>query len=1044
MNAELRVRLMGGLSVDGFVERDLGSRKARTLLKLLAVARGEVVAVDRAADVLWGIDLPAKPADQVGVLVSRLRGVLGADHLIHRSGGYALAAAWLDIDEIDRRLEEASNAQSDGRLAVARAAADAALALVRGPFLPDEDGEWAAVARQRCEAQIAAARRIKIEATLASGDWAAVVAQAETVLAEQPYDEAVLRMLMQAHASSGSTAAALAAYARARTRFADDLGVSPSVETEQLHTRLLLDPEAPVTPPVRPTPVGVPGRDREMARLDQLLSDARGGRSTIVAVEGEAGIGKSTLATAWLSSLDRSRVFVAEGRCDELGRDLPLAAVADAVAAAVRMADPGALDGLTADEASTLAATVGIGRSRAEPNVPAGAESRQGQLFGAVLRALEALAGPRPTVLVIEDLQHLAESSTLAWLGWAIHRAGRLLIVVTRRTGGPVIAGENLLPLGPLDLAATRALAGEDRADVLHQRSGGHPLLLTAMISATTDDDIPSSIREAVDRELVALDDAAATVRTAAVIGPDIDVDLLASVQRAPTIGVLGDLERAAAAGLLRESEDGFRFRHELIRAGVEASMTSARRALVHREASRALAARRRSDPLAVAFHARRGGDDELAARSLVEAAERAASRYDVDTAETLLSDAYALDADPATLVARARIRMSRLDLAGADADAAAALEAGAGAAALEVAGWVAYYRRDHLVAGSLAEEGIAAAIDAASRAGCLVLSARVRHGAGDLAGALDRYAEAEGGPPATRQVADVWYANALLHAGRPAQALAHVDHALRGPPGPHPFASLHARWSRTLALAHIGRLADAFDSIDELDRLIERSGALGQRFVGPARNIRGYLLRNANRPDQADDANRAALEHTSGPDGDPATDAIVEAYWVAHLDLTEGRLYGGDPSGAVELLARLEPMSEWQGTMAWHQRHRLGLLRARLALVDGDDERAAGLAGDVAADARERGAFRYVVLADAVVALAGGSDDLGAIGTTIDGLGQCAALESWWLTAALGRRFAVDAWARLAGKQAARLARAAGPHSATLSTWMSRVLDED
>ena len=38
MNAELRVRLMGGLSVDGIAERELGSRKARTLLKLLAVA----------------------------------------------------------------------------------------------------------------------------------------------------------------------------------------------------------------------------------------------------------------------------------------------------------------------------------------------------------------------------------------------------------------------------------------------------------------------------------------------------------------------------------------------------------------------------------------------------------------------------------------------------------------------------------------------------------------------------------------------------------------------------------------------------------------------------------------------------------------------------------------------------------------------------------------------------------------------------------------------------------------------------------------------
>ena len=44
----------------------------------------------------------------------------------------------------------------------------------------------------------------------------------------------------------------------------------------------------------------------------------------------------------------------------------------------------------------------------------------------------------------------------------------------------------------------------------------------------------------------MALGDAGATVRTAAAIGPEIDVDLLASVQRAPTVGVLDDLERAA------------------------------------------------------------------------------------------------------------------------------------------------------------------------------------------------------------------------------------------------------------------------------------------------------------------------------------------------------------------------------------------------------------------------------------------------------------------------------------------------------------------
>lgn len=51
---------------------------------------------------------------------------------------------------------------------------------------------------------------------------------------------------------------------------------------------------------------------------------------------------------------------------------------------------------------------------------------------------------------------------------------------------------------------------------------------------------------------------------------------------------------------------------------------------------------------------------------------------------------------------------------------------------------------------------------------------------------------------------------------------------------------------------------------------------------------------------------------------------------------------------------------------MAWHQRHRLGLLRSRLALSAGDDETAAELAPAVAEDAVSRGPGRYELLAGA------------------------------------------------------------------------------
>ena len=71
---------------------DLGSRKARTLMKLLTVERTQVVSVDRIASVLWPGDLPAKPAQHVATLVSRLRRALGPDVICGGRQGYQFAA----------------------------------------------------------------------------------------------------------------------------------------------------------------------------------------------------------------------------------------------------------------------------------------------------------------------------------------------------------------------------------------------------------------------------------------------------------------------------------------------------------------------------------------------------------------------------------------------------------------------------------------------------------------------------------------------------------------------------------------------------------------------------------------------------------------------------------------------------------------------------------------------------------------------------------------------------------------------------------------
>src|SRR4029077_19297170 len=177
-------------------------------------------------------------------------------------------------------------------------------------------------------------------------------------------------------------------------------------------------------------------------------------------------------------------------------------------------------------------------------------------------------------------------------------------------------------------------------------------------------------------------------LRTAAVIGPELDADLLAAVLGRPVVALLDDAEQAVAKQFLAGDGGSFASRQELVREALAASATAGRAALLHRQAGRVLARRPGIDPATVAYHGRLGGDLVLASQALADAAARAAERFDHAAAEALLDDALSLHPDPESWLARARVRTRRghyrdalADVERAAAAGPAALEGGAGAA---------------------------------------------------------------------------------------------------------------------------------------------------------------------------------------------------------------------------------------------------------------------------------------------------------------------------------------------------------------------------
>ena len=1025
-DGRVRVRLLGSFEVEGVPARDLGSRKGRTLLKVLALADHRPVSVDRIADVLWGDEQPSRPAEQVGVLVSRLRGVLGAERITRTDAGYVLAVDWLDVSEMRNLTAVAARALEEGRVGAARAAADAALRLA-GELLPDEDGAWILAERASVAATVRQIHRLAVDAALAGGDQGAAAAVAEQALAHDPYDEAVLRTLMAAHLAAGRPASALAAYARVRTRLGEDLGVPPTAETEAMYARALAasDGDAPAhAPPAAPSEIV--GRAHEVTTLDGWLAQvahSRGG--VLVVVEGDAGIGKTTLVESWSRRVEGEAV-VLRGRCDELGRDLPLQPVTDALADHLRTIGTERAGAILDEDAATLAPLLGPVTASDATVVP-DSEAGRARIFAALVSVLDRIGESKPTVLVVEDL-HLASAGTLAWLAFAWRRSRRCLIVTTTRPGGARgLDASACIPLGALDRDSVALLVGADRADEFYQRSGGHPLLLAALVESP-DEVLPATLRDAVAARVDSLGrDVAATLRVAAVLGPDCDLELVAQVARTPVADVLNHLEAAARAGLIVERGSRFQFRHQLIREALESATGAARRALFHQEAARALAGRPRPDALAVAVHARAGGDAILASTSFAGAAAAAAARFDVQAAEDLLAAALALAPTAEAYTARARVRISRQAHEQAAADAREAIALGGGAAALEVAGWAAYYRRDYVGARAFAEEAVARATDVAVRASGLALAGRVRHAVGDLAGAIEHLTSVEDAPPAVRGIADVWLAQVHAHQGCPTEALVAVTRAtVDADDLAHPWAPMHLRFVRALALGQLGRVAEAERVVAELETVLARGGPVGRRFVAPAANVGAWILRWSGRGAEADERNRRALDVTGGDSG-PTGDAFAEAHYVALLDLADGCLLRGDLAGAAALCRRLDPISSWQGTMAWHQRHRYALLQARLALAAGDAARAAELATAVAVDAASRGAGRYDVLARAVLGLAEPSIPPEELTAVVEGLGRCAVLDGWPLLAALADARGSAPWRAEAERLAALVVDRAG-----------------
>lgn len=404
---------------------------------------------------------------------------------------------------------------------------------------------------------------------------------------------------------------------------------------------------------------GVPlAREAELEALSGVLDAVTGGDRRLLVLRGEPGIGKTRLlAELGRHALER-RFVVLDGRCAELERDVPLAAVVDAIEPALPRADDPRLRGLGADRRARLAELFPELGAPLPSTAAAASPAERWRLHRAVRDLLDLLAARTPVVLMLDDV-HWADPATLELLDHLVRRPPRErhLLALALRPGGVAdrmlaargAAGAGppvLLDIGPLEREAAEPLLGAITDPGDRERaflaSGGNPLLLVELARDGGRAGLPDGIVAAVRAEVDGLTPAArALLDAGAVAGDPFDLDLAAAVAGLAPGDALAGLDTLADRELIRPAGHPrqYAFRHPLFRSAVYAALPEGARLARHAGAAATLDAAG-APPAARArhlFHSA-GPGDRAAARTLREAASAVRAQSPAIAADWLLA----------------------------------------------------------------------------------------------------------------------------------------------------------------------------------------------------------------------------------------------------------------------------------------------------------------------------------------------------------------------------------------------------------------------
>lgn len=241
ISLELGDRLVTETAVPG--------RQGRLAFVFLAAHRGRPIGRDELAEVIWRDDPPREMEAALSALLSKLRALLRAAGWPSETAGIEVCSGairmrlpsdtWVDIEAAGNAIDEAEGALRAGEPAKAWGFANVAVSIGRRPLLPRHDAPWIEARRNMLRSVLT--RGLECLATVSGsiGDEALAVQYVNDVLEVEPFRESAYRHLMRLHAALGNRAEALRVFHRCRDLFREELGATPSPQTEAVFLDIL-------------------------------------------------------------------------------------------------------------------------------------------------------------------------------------------------------------------------------------------------------------------------------------------------------------------------------------------------------------------------------------------------------------------------------------------------------------------------------------------------------------------------------------------------------------------------------------------------------------------------------------------------------------------------------------------------------------------------------------------------------------------------------------------------------------------------------------